>query len=58
MIICDKCKQNKKTRVIVFGCNMFDWRFNDNWDLCVQCEKEIIEQLQVIIGTPSRKQEL
>lgn len=35
---------------------MTDWRFMDNWDLCEECENEIIEQLQVIIGTPSRKE--
>lgn len=56
MIICDKCRQNKKTKIVVFGKNSTDWHYMDNWDLCEECEKEIKEKLDVIIGTPSRKE--
>lgn len=50
MIICDKCKKPLKTKIVVFGQWIVDRNLLPSWDLCEECEKSILEKLNVFIG--------
>lgn len=54
MLICDKCRAPVKTRVVEFGHPIAEWRYNPNFDLCEQCEKEALDVLEKFIGTKAR----
>lgn len=50
MIVCDKCKKVlEKHRVIEFGYVGTVWEKNPNWDLCEECEKEVLNIIKETI---------
>lgn len=54
MIICDKCKEPVKTKVVVFGRWIVDRDLLPSWNLCEECEKSVLEKLNTIIGEKGR----
>lgn len=54
MIICDKCKKHLKTKIVVFGKWIVDRDLLPSWDLCEECEKSVLEKLNIFIGEKGR----
>ena len=50
MVVCDKCKKAlEKHHVVQFGYVGTVWEKNQNWDLCQECEKEVLNKIKEII---------